>query len=460
MNFDQLKQVYFIGVGGIGMSALARFFVRQGLPVFGYDKTPTRLTRELEDEGIKIHFEEDVALVESMNLTPSNTLIVYTPAIPPKHRELEFFRSNGFQVEKRAAVLGLISRQWKAVCVAGTHGKTTISTMVAHLFKCSKVDCSAFLGGISNNYETNYLHSDTSDYVVLEADEFDRSFLELTPHLASISSMDADHLDIYGDQSEIHKSFRAFANLVKTGGTLIMKAGLPSFGLPDGVKVLRYGVEEAADYVAKELVLKDGVYFFSLKIPQGFISNLELGVPGLVNVENAVAASALALMAGVSEEELRQGLKSFRGIRRRFEYRIRTSQFIFIDDYAHHPTEIEATISSVKAMFPGKKLMGVFQPHLFSRTKDFAQDFARALDALDEVILLDIYPAREEPLPGITSETILGLMKHSRAKLLQKEDLAGYIGRHLPDILLTMGAGDIDKQVPVIEEQIKKELRS
>ncbi|TAJ14257.1 UDP-N-acetylmuramate--L-alanine ligase [Marinilabiliaceae bacterium JC017] len=459
MGFQDFKSVYFIGIGGIGMSALARFFKRICKDVNGYDRTSTVLTTELENEGIGIHYIDDVMLVGEAFRNTKDTLVVYTPAIPESHFEFNFFRDNGFVIKKRAEVLGEITRGWDGICVAGTHGKTTISTMVAHMLTQSEVGCSAFLGGVSNNYKTNYLHSDDSSYVVLEADEFDRSFLQLSPHLALVSAMDADHLDIYGNKEEVENAFQEFVNRTQAGGALVVKKGLPVDELPEDAELFTYAVNEKADFYATGITLRTGLYRFNLISPFGVIKNLTLGIPGMVNVENAVGASALALLAGVSPDELRGALTSFRGIRRRFEYHIKSEQFVFIDDYAHHPEEIKATVSSIKALYPGKKVTGIFQPHLYTRTQDFAKEFAASLDELDQVLLLDIYPARELPIEGVSSQLIVDFMKNKKVEILKRDQLFDQILDNWPDVLVTLGAGDIDKEVPVLEQQLRNFIK-
>ena len=441
------------------MSAIARFFYHQGIDVFGYDRTQTKLTISMEKEGISIHYREDVKWLIDQDFYKDETLVVYTPAIPECNTELVFLRERGFEIRKRAEVLGLISRGWDAVCVAGTHGKTTISTMTAYILLNSKVGCTAFLGGISKNYNTNYLHNGNSSFVVIEADEFDRSFLNLTPFISVISSIDADHLDIYGTPKELVKSFREFAGLTRDGGTLIVKKGLPEIKAGPEVVEFSYSMNKKADFYASNIHLVGDKYHFDLNSPFGKIDDLMLGVPGLINVENAVAASALALVGGVSEEELRNGLATFKGIRRRFEYVIKSDEFIFIDDYAHHPEEIKAIVNSVKELYPGKKIAGVFQPHLYSRTKDFAHEFAKALDLLDKVFLLDIYPAREEPIPGVTSDMIKKHMKNKKVVRCDNVSVFSLIMEYEPDILLTLGAGNIDQLVPVLEEKIREYLK-
>ena len=449
MELNKIQSVYFVGIGGIGMSALARYFKANGFNVEGYDRTPTLLTSELEREGIGIHFEDNINLIKEDFRNPTNTLVVYTPAIPKGHEELNYFIDKGFDVKKRSQVLGILTREHKGVCVAGTHGKTTISTMISHLLKQSEVDCSAFLGGVSQNYKTNLLLSDTSDYVVLEADEFDRSFLQLTPFLALISSADADHLDIYGDDLSVKSSFKEFASLVKDGGILLSKFEVElDFESRAEVRHYTYSMNNTkADFYAENIRLDKGLYVFDLVTPDDKYLNLKLGIPALVNVENAVGACSAAIISGVKYEELLKSLPDFKGIRRRFDIRLKTDQFVLIDDYAHHPEEIKATINSVRALYPDQRITGVFQPHLFSRTKDFHKEFAESLSLLDELIMLDIYPARELPMEGVSSEMILDLVGIDVKKISTKADLYDEIEGLKPEVLLMMGAGDIDKEI-------------
>ncbi len=449
MVLNKIQSVYFVGIGGIGMSALARYFKANGFNVEGYDRTPTLLTSELEREGIGIHFEDNINLIKEGFRNPTNTLVVYTPAIPKGHEELNYFIDKGFDVKKRSQVLGILTREHKGVCVAGTHGKTTISTMISHLLKQSEVDCSAFLGGVSQNYKTNLLLSNNSDYVVLEADEFDRSFLQLTPFLALISSADADHLDIYGDDLSVKSSFKEFASLVKDGGILLSKFEVElDFESRAEVRHYTYSMNNTkADFYAENIRLDKGLYVFDLVTPDEKYLNLKLGIPALVNVENAVGACSAAIISGVKYEELLKSLPDFKGIRRRFDIRIKTDQFVLIDDYAHHPEEIKATINSVRALYPDQRITGVFQPHLFSRTKDFHKEFAESLSLLDELIMLDIYPARELPMEGVSSEMILDLVGIDAKKISTKADLYDEIEGLKPEVLLMMGAGDIDKEI-------------
>lgn len=439
------------------MSALARYFKAMGYAVSGYDRTPTLLTGEMEKEGIQIYFEDKVELIEAEFKNQISTLIVYTPAVSSNHLQLSYFKGNLFAVKKRSEVLGLLTYQKKGICVAGTHGKTTVSTMIAYLLKESAVDCSAFLGGVSQNYKTNLLLAEASDYVVLEADEYDRSFLRLKPYLALITSTDADHLDIYGDDSHVKESFCEFAALVKPGGVLLTKQGIDlRFKVPDEVKHWRYSLDNSsADFYAKNLKLVDGLYQFDLHTPQRLLKNIKVGIPGLVNVENAVGACTAAYLVGVADEEIRASLPQFKGVRRRFDYRIKRDDLVLIDDYAHHPEEIKATVKSVRALYPNKKLTGVFQPHLFSRTNDFHREFAQSLSLLDELILLDIYPAREEPIPGVNAQMILNLAQLPVKILSTKRELINNIKQLKPEVLLMMGAGDIDKEIDKVVEDLK-----
>ncbi len=456
LQLKDIKSVYFIGVGGIGMSAIARFFKYEGLHVAGYDRVSTVLTKELEREGIATHYEDDIKQIALNYHDKASTLVVYTPAIPAEHTELNYFQNKGFDVRKRAAVLGLISSGMNSVCVAGTHGKTTISSMTAHLYKQSAVGCNAFLGGIINNYKTNFLHDAKSSYVVLEADEFDRSFLHLHPHFALISAMDADHLDIYGSEASINEAFHDFVERVEAGGVLLHKAGLEIDDVNDEIELFSYSIEEKADFSAFNIRLEAGMYSFDLKSPFGVIKGLRMGVPGLVNVENAVGAIGLALLGGVEVDEIKQALPTYEGIRRRFQYRIKSDDLVFIDDYAHHPQEINATVKSVKALYPDRKITVVFQPHLYTRTRDFAEGFAAALDQCDRVILMDIYPARELPIEGVSSEMIMKLMKNQNVQKADRETLFETLNEQPLEVVLTLGAGDIDKEVPILEEKLKE----
>lgn len=449
MNLSSIHKIYFLGIGGIGMSALARYFRLKGAEVHGYDKTPTSLTSQLQTEGMKIHFSEDVSMIPA-----DIDLVVYTPAVPVQHAEFRYFEKMGTPCLKRAEVLGLISSAYRTIAIAGTHGKTTITTMATHLLTQSEVGCSAFLGGISKNYGSNLLYNDNSPFLVVEADEFDRSFLQLHPQTAVITSMDADHLDIYGSAEKLRESFLQFASQVVTGGSLIIHHSLKSaFDFSDpSHNIITYGIECEAGYFAQNLRLIGEHYTFDLHHPSGIIYDITLGFQGYYNVENAVAAIAAALLSGVNPEAIRLSLPGFQGVRRRFDIRINEPWLAYIDDYAHHPAELKACISSARRMFTGRRLTGIFQPHLYSRTRDFADDFALSLGMLDEVILLDIYPARELPIAGITSAWLLDKIKLKDKFLLPAASVPEWLRQHRPDVLLTMGAGDIDLLVSPIEQ--------
>ncbi|MCF8254710.1 MAG: UDP-N-acetylmuramate--L-alanine ligase, partial [Bacteroidia bacterium] len=429
MNLKDIKTAYFLGIGGIGMSAIARYFNHIGLQVLGYDKTETPLTKKLSEEGMQIHYHDDPNYVINLHLNKENTLVVLTPAIPKDHQEWAWFKTNLFTIQKRSQVLGILSEAYKTIGVAGTHGKTTTSTMVAHILTSSAVKCNAFLGGISSNYQTNLLlHPETESknaadqFTVVEADEFDRSFLTLHPFLSVITSTDADHLDIYGEHGAMQESFLEYANKLVNGGTLFIKEGLD---IIPKVKVnyKTYGLNQSAQIYASNIRINEAEHIFDLNIDSKIISDLSLGIPGMHNIENAVAASAAAIYAGVSETELRTALASFKGVKRRFEYIIKESNRIFIDDYAHHPEELKAIISSVKRMYPNLPLVASFQPHLFSRTRDFAEDFAKALSMVDHLLLLDIYPARELPIEGVSSSMLLENITCAKKELVSKEQL-------------------------------------
>lgn len=456
------KNVYFIGVGGIGMSAIARHYRALGTDVAGYDRTRSALTQALEAEGVTISYADDPGSIPQQFRDPSRTLVVLTPAIPADSAILAHFRKGGFRIVKRAVALGELTEPFKTYCVAGTHGKTTTSTLVAHILRNSKVGCSAFLGGISVNYETNYWANTSSDAVVTEADEFDRSFLQLSPAAAVITAMDADHLDIYGTHAEVIKAFLEFAAKVRPGGSLIVKKGLP-IGREDvaaGVNIITYAMmDPLADCHAAGVHVEGGRYVFDIHLPQGVIEGVRLGVPGIHNVENCVAAAALATVAGASPSEVKEACASFRGDKRRFEIWVETARAIVIDDYAHHPQEIKTTINAVRALYPGRKLTVAFQPHLYTRTRDLADEFAEALSLADRAWLLDIYPAREAPIPGVSSQMLLGKMKPGVGKLSSKERLAGDIVSEDFDIVLVMGAGDIDRLVPAVAASVKEAAR-
>jgi len=461
MDIKDIKTAYFLGIGGIGMSAIARYFKHLGIKVMGYDKTPTTLTNELIKEGIDIHFEDLGDNIQHSTFNIQNLLVVLTPAIPPNHQEWAWFKNNGFTILKRSQVLGLISQNHQTIGVAGTHGKTTTSTLIAHILKQSSVDCSAFLGGISTNYNTNLLlanqpinQSTNQPIVVIEADEFDRSFLTLYPTISIITSTDADHLDIYGEHNELKKSFLDYTNRLVNGGTLIIKKELDLIN-DITVNYITYSIESEADVYAKNIVITKGNYTFDLVYKGTEINNLQLGIPGLHNVENAVAACAACLMSGVTELELRAALLGFNGVKRRFEYIIKNDSQIYIDDYAHHPEELRAIISSVKNMFPSHEIVVAFQPHLFSRTRDFVNGFAESLSLANEVFLLDIYPARELPIEGITSKIIFDKMT-CKKHLVSRSELLEAIKTNQPKVFLTLGAGDIDLLINPIKEILEK----
>lgn len=454
-GLSNIKQVYFLGIGGIGMSALARWFKHAGFAVSGYDRTETELTQALVAEGIGVHYTDEPAMVAS-TLNKQNTLVVLTPAVPSDLGERVYLEQNGFVIRKRSQVLGLICDEGRTLAVSGTHGKTTVSTMTAHILKSSSLDCSAFLGGISKNYQTNLLLSGNSNWMVAEADEFDRSFLQLHPDFAVVTSMDADHLDIYGNHEAIHQSFRDFVSQIKAGGAVVVKKGLPIEPAHNpGISHYSYSREEQADFYASNLELKNEAYHFNLNHPKGKIEDMVLNYPGLLNVENVVAASALALLAGVPDHEIKAAVASYAGVKRRFDIRYRSADYILVDDYAHHPEELKATIRSVKAMFAGRRVTGIFQPHLFSRTNDFAAEFARELSQLDEVLLLDVYPAREKPIPGVDSNLILSQVTAAPKRLVGKNQLVEEVRSLKPGVILMMGAGDIDTLVEPVAEVLK-----
>ncbi|MBQ7518283.1 MAG: UDP-N-acetylmuramate--L-alanine ligase [Bacteroidales bacterium] len=443
-----MKSVYFIGIGGIGMSAGARYFKAKGFAVSGYDKTPSELTEALQKEGIDVHYNDDISRIPR---DKENTLVVYTPAIPAELEELKFVMSEGYRVVKRSRMLGEIADGLHCLAVSGTHGKTTTSTLLAHIFTDSSAGCNAFLGGISKNYDTNLLLSD-NNVIVAEADEFDRSFLQLHPDYAVITAMDADHLDIYGDLSHVQEAFKAFASQVKKA--VIVKQGLDITPADTKAKILHYSFDDVrADFHAENLKKDSCGYFdFTLVWPGGRIDACRVGVPGWVNVENAVAASAIALSYGVSPEAVRKALLSFQGVKRRFDIQVNKPGRVYIDDYAHHPNELSAAIRAIRDMFPGRKITGIFQPHLYTRTRDFAPEFAAALSGLDQLILLDIYPAREEPIPGVTSELIFKDVTCPDKVLIAKEALMEELKKKDIDVLVSFGAGNIDRFIGPIRE--------
>ncbi|WP_431133954.1 UDP-N-acetylmuramate--L-alanine ligase [Psychroserpens mesophilus] len=446
MNLKQIHSVYFIGIGGIGMSALARYFVADGLQVSGYDKTKTDITNTLEDLGVSIHFEDNIDLIEDAFLSKAHTLVVYTPAIPRDHTELNYFKSNGFEVIKRSTVLGEITKQTFCMAVAGTHGKTTTTSILGHLLNACDVKVTAFLGGISENYNSNLILNGT-DVTVVEADEFDRSFLTLSPDFACITSMDADHLDIYGDASELVKSFEDFSKKIKPNGKLFVKNGLP-------IKGITYGIEDDSDYSVQNIKIVNGSYVFDVKTPNALLEDFKFSLPGRHNLSNALIALAMTVEYGIPKPQLAKALASYKGVKRRFTYQIKSENLVFIDDYAHHPEEINAVHQAVREMYPDQKVLAIFQPHLFSRTKDFADDFAKSLSRFDEIVLLDIYPARELPIEGVNSEWLLNKIDNKHKKLIQKSELIQHIKASSAYVILTIGAGDIGEEV----KHIKKAL--
>ena len=454
---NNIKQVYLIGIGGIGMSGLARYFANLNIAVAGYDLTPSTLTNKLVSEGIAVQFTDSAdSIPATFKNASQQTLIIYTPAIPQSSKQLQFFINNNFRVLKRAEVLGLISEDYQTAAVAGTHGKTSTSTLLAHILSHTSEGCNAFVGGISKNFASNVVLNSKSNRLVVEADEYDRSFLSLKPDLAIITSVDADHLDIYNTHNKVKQAFASFISKIEKGGTLIVKNNIKEIAIGNtNIKTYTYSIDEKADFYASGLTNKSGIYTFSLNTPFGEIKNLTLGTPGRFNVENSVAASAAALLWGTSEEDLRQSLKSFKGISRRFDIQYQ-GKSTYIDDYAHHPAEINAAITSLKEMFPNRRITGIFQPHLYSRTRDFADDFAKSLSLLHELILLDIYPARELPIPGVTSSIIFDKVQCQHKILCTTPELIDILSNSEIDVLITMGAGNIDRQVPKIVELLKQ----
>ena len=448
-----IKAVYFVGIGGIGMSAIARYFLSSGIAVAGYDRTPSELTEQLIREGALVHYEDNVELIPASFRDRESTLVVYTPAIPEEHTELTYFRRQGFEIQKRAQVLGTLTRSLKGLCVAGTHGKTTTSSMTAHLLHQSHVDCNAFLGGITKNYGTNYILSRTSPFVVIEADEFDRSFHHLTPFASVITATDADHLDIYGTEEAYLESFRKYSSLILPGGFLIMHTGLKM--QPDvqkGVTVYTYSREQG-DFHAANVRIGDGRILFDLVSPLGDISDIELGVPVSVNIENGIAAMALAQIAGATADEIRRGMASFRGVERRFDFHVRTDRMAYLSDYAHHPEEIRRCLESLRELYSGRCIKVIFQPHLYTRTRDFYRNFADALSLADDVCVVDIYPAREQPIPGVTSALIFDNLRSGvRKQMCHKDEIPDVVRQGGFDVLVTLGAGDIENYASQITE--------
>ncbi len=469
---NEYNNIYFVGIGGIGMSALARYFNRIGKQVAGYDRTQTELTHELEKEGIVVHYTDDINLIKDGFRDAVKTLVVYTPAVPKDHAELNYFKDNGYRVIKRSEALGEITKVAKTIAVAGTHGKTTTSSMVAHILKVANIDIAAFLGGITLNYNSNLILPESSNLsesiIVTEADEYDRSFLTLHPYISVITSNDADHLDIYGSKENMHTSYIDFAKKIVQNGTLIVKNDLifekdgRHYFIDDLVKnttILTYSLsDEKADYRASQLRVENGFFVYDIITPTGVIENIHLGLPGIHNVENSVAAAAAASVAGANFDSVKEGLQSFKGAKRRFEFMVRTPHVVYIDDYAHHPTELDSAIRSVKMLYPDKKITGIFQPHLFTRTRDFAEGFARSLDMLDEAILLDIYPARELPIEGVTSTMLLDMMKSTNKRLSTKSTLVSELENESNEVIVTLGAGDIDTLVEPIKIMLNKKF--
>ncbi|MBB3702008.1 UDP-N-acetylmuramate--L-alanine ligase [Alloprevotella rava] len=454
---QEIKSVYFVGAGGIGMSALERYFLHNGIFVGGYDRTPAELTERLREEGAQIHYEENIDLIPTECRDPQTTLVVYTPAIPAEHKELVWFRENGFEIQKRAQVLGTLTKQMKGLCVAGTHGKTSTTAMTAHLLHESHVGCNAFLGGITKNYGTNYLINPKSPFVVIEADEFDRSFHHLRPFASVITSTDADHLDIYGTEEAYLESFRHYTELIQPEGALIVHTDLKMKANPqEGVRVFSYSRTEG-DFHAENLRIGNGHIVFDFVSPFENIKDVELGVPVSINIDNGIAAMALAQIAGAKAEEIRRGMLTFSGVDRRFDFKLKNDRIVFLSDYAHHPAEIKQSILSLREVFGGRKLSAIFQPHLFTRTRDFYKDFAASLSLLDEVVLTEIYPAREQPIPGVTSQLIFDNLRPDMEKhMVCKEELPNYVREHDFDVLVVLGAGNVDNYVPELTEILKK----
>lgn len=460
MELNDIKAVYFVGAGGIGMSALARYFIHRGLVVAGYDRTPSDLTHQLEKEGMVIHYEENVDEIPQACRERESCLVVYTPAIPATHKELTFFREHQFEIKKRSQVLGLLTDHHKGLCVAGTHGKTTTSAMCAHIMHQSSIDCNAFLGGISKNYGTNYLLSTQSDYVVIEADEFDRSFHWLHPWMTVITATDPDHLDIYGTKEAYLESFRHYTELIKKGGALILHTGLEMTpNVQEGVKTYSYSRDEG-DFHAENVRIERGEITFDFVSPIENVKDVRLGQPIPINIENGVAAMAMAQLAGCSASELRYGMETYRGVDRRFDFKIRTDKMVFLSDYAHHPKEIYQSAKSLRELYHDRKITAIFQPHLYTRTRDFYKEFADALSQLDEVVLTEIYPAREEPIPGVTSELIYDNLKPGvKKQMIKKADVLSFVRSHDFDVLVVLGAGDLDNMVPQITRIIEEKMK-
>lgn len=456
MRLEDIKSIYFVGIGGIGMSAIARYFLSLNKKVGGYDLNETELTKNLVNEGADIHYTEDVDRIAPEFKDKNTTLIVITPAIPKDNKELLYFTANGFEVIKRAEVLGIITRASKSLCIAGTHGKTTTSTMLAHLMNSSKVGCTAFLGGISKNYHTNLILSASSPYTVIEADEFDRSFHHLTPYMTAITSVDADHLDIYGSEENYIESFNKYTSLIDNNGVLLIRKGINiSPRVKNEVRIFTYSKDEG-DFHADNIRIGNGEIFIDFVMPNGRINDIQLGVPVSINIENGVAAMALAHLNGASDEEIKEGMKTFRGVDRRFDFKIKNNRHVLLTDYAHHPEEIKQSVKSMKELYQNRKITGIFQPHLYSRTKDFYKDFADSLSLLDEVILVEIYPARELPIEGVSSKLIYDNIKEGTKKTLcKKDELVDILNKKDIDVLMILGAGDIEKYAEKIAKTLE-----
>ena len=459
MNITDIKAVYFVGAGGIGMSAIARYFLKKGLVVAGYDKTPSDLTRQLEKEGMLIHYEENIEEIPHICKQKESCLVIYTPAIPADHQELVFFQKNGFEIQKRAQVLGTLTKAHKGLCVAGTHGKTTTSTMCAHIMHQSQLNCNAFLGGISKNYGTNYILSD-SDYVVIEADEFDRSFHWLRPWMSVITSTDPDHLDIYGTKEAYLESFRHYTELIQPGGALIIHRDLEmKEHLQDGVRHYDYSLNEG-DFHAENIRIENGEITFDFISPIENIKDVQLGQPIPINIENGIAAMAMAQLNGCTADELKYGMKTYYGVDRRFDFKIKTDRLVFLSDYAHHPKEIYQSAKSIRELYKDKHITAIFQPHLYTRTRDFYRDFADALSQLDEVVLTEIYPAREQPIEGVTSQLIYDNLKEGvKKEMIHKDEVLDYVSSHNFEVLIVLGAGDLDNQVPQITKLLNSKIK-
>ena len=450
-----IQSVYFVGAGGIGMSAIARYFLHKGFSVAGYDKTPSALTARLEEEGMQIHFNDDVEAIPEAFRHPETTLVVYTPAIPESHSELTYFRQNGFEIQKRAQVLGTLTEEYKGLCVAGTHGKTTTSSMCAHIMHQSHADCNAFLGGITKNYGTNYIFSD-SDYVVIEADEYDRSFHWLRPWISVITATDPDHLDIYGTKEAYLESFRHYTTLIQPGGALILHTGLEMRpDVKEGVSIYSYSRDEG-DFHAENIIINNGEITFDLVSPVENVTGISLGQPIPINIDNAVAAMAMAQLCGCTADELREGMSTFGGVDRRFDFKVKDNRHVVLSDYAHHPMEILQSAKSIRELYRDRHITALFQPHLYTRTRDFYMDFANSLSILDEVVLCDIYPAREEPIPGVTSQLIYDHLASGVARqLIHKDEVLDYVRSRDFDVLIILGAGDLDNYTDDIADIIR-----